>query len=241
MQEKKLRPEEIAEGAGAKVRRLFPASGTDNLDPFVLFDEFFVSPDAGFPDHPHRGFEAITYLLQGAMHHRDNLGNDGVVRPGGALRFSAGNGIVHSEMPESSETTHGIQLWVNLAGSDKKMPADYQQLDPNDIPETKVDGYRVREIAGPRSRLKVHTPLLYQDIELAPGATYAEVIPKEYAGFAYVVEGKLTVGQTTINTGEAAPVGNGEVCFETGPGARFLLVAGRPHGEPIIMHGSFVD
>src|SRR5690606_33471961 len=115
-----------------------------NLDPFVLFDEFEIQPGTGFPDHPHRGFEVITYVLEGAMHHRDNKGNDSVVSAGGVQHFSAGSGIVHSEMPEGNTTTRGIQLWVNLPRSDKAMAPMYEPIGPHQIPETKFNGYRVR-------------------------------------------------------------------------------------------------
>lgn len=241
MPTQRFRPEEMDEGAGARVRRLFPVAARHYVDPFVLFDEFFVAPQAGFPDHPHRGFEAITYLLEGNMHHRDNLGNDGVVGPGGAQRFTAGRGIVHSEMPEGGGTTHGIQIWVNLPKSQKDIEAGYQQVGDSEVPETKLDGFRVRTVVGPGSPLRTRTPMLYLDIELAPGGSHRVHVPAGFKGIAYVLSGEVRFGDGTARAGEAIPIESGEVDAETGPGGRYLLIAGRPHNEPVYQHGPYVD
>ena len=237
----KLNPEEMDEGAGARVRRLFPAAQRPYRDPFVLFDEFFVPPGGGFPNHPHRGFEAITYVLGGAMHHRDNLGNDSVVGAGGVLRFVAGSGIVHSEMPEGQDTAHGIQLWDNLAQAQKKTAASYQQVAPQEIPERKTDGCRVRTVIGPGSPVQTKTPMLYLDIELAPGSHYSTHIPEGQSGLVYVVDGEVQAGGTSASEGQALAVSAGELEIGTGPGGRYLLVAGQPYGEPVQFRGPYID
>jgi hypothetical protein len=237
----KLKPEEMDEGAGARVRRLFPAAKRPYRDPFVLFDEFFVPPGGGFPNHPHRGFEAITYVLDGAMHHRDNLGNDSVVGAGGVLRFVAGSGIVHSEMPEGQDVAHGIQLWVNLARAQKQTAASYQQVAPQEIPESKTDGCRVRTVVGPGSPVETKTQMVYLDIELAPGSKYSAHIPSGQNGLVYVVDGEVQAGETSASEGQALAIGEGDVEIGTGPGGRYLLVAGKPYNEPVQFRGPYID
>jgi redox-sensitive bicupin YhaK (pirin superfamily) len=237
----KLVAQEQAEGAGARVRRLFPIPGQNYQDPFVLMDEFFVEPGAGFPDHPHRGFEVITYVLDGAMHHRDSMGNDGVVGPGGVQRITAGRGITHSEMPEGAALAHGIQLWINLAKAEKGVDAAYQQVAPPDLPEEKFDGYRARVVVGPGSPVRLHTPVSYLDVEVAPGTSRREQVPAGHNGLIYVVNGELSADGTFARAGEALACGAGEVRIATGPGGRYLFLAGKPHGEPVLYHGTFVD
>lgn len=241
MSVEKLRPQEMDEGAGARVRRLFPVAGRPYRDPFVLFDEFFVPPGGGFPDHPHRGFEAITYVLDGAMHHRDNLGNDGIVGEGGVQRFTAGRGIVHSEMPAGKEVAHGVQLWVNLTKSSKNIEANYQQVASTQIPESKVNGCRVRTVVGPGSPVQVKTPMLYLDVELAPGSSHSARLPDGQEGMVYVVSGEVQTEGASAKAGEALSVGPGEVHVATGPGGRYLLVSGKPYGEPVQLRGPYVD
>ncbi len=237
----KLTPQSVSEGAGARIRRLFPGPERDHLDPFVLFDEFMIQPGTGFPDHPHRGFEVVTYVLEGAMHHRDDQGNDSVVSAGGLQHFSAGSGIVHSEMPTGDGTTRGIQLWLNLPRSDKGTAPAYAPINAAEIPETKLDGYRVRTVAGPGSPLSAHTPLLYLDIELAPGSEHAARVPPGFTGVLYVLRGELVSDGTPAQAGEAMLIGEGDVHVTTGPGTRYLVIAGKPLGEPIHQHGPYVD
>ncbi|MFQ5586240.1 MAG: pirin family protein, partial [Thermodesulfobacteriota bacterium] len=139
---------EMKEGNGADVKRLMPVPGFMNYDPFVLWDHFDVRPDAGFPDHPHRGFEAITYVFEGSMNHKDNLGNESTVTRGGAQRFTAGKGIVHSEMPSPEGHTRGIQLWINLPARLKTIQPAYQQVDAHDMQEQVIDKGTLRVITG---------------------------------------------------------------------------------------------
>ena len=132
---------------------------TMNFDPFVLRDHFNLDPGRGFPDHPHRGFEGITYIFQGGMNHKDNLGNESFVKPGGAQRFTAGKGILHSEMPADNETTNGIQLWVNLPKKLKQMSPSYQQINDDMFPVTKIDGGEVKKLVGLSSKKDLQAPL----------------------------------------------------------------------------------
>lgn len=232
---------EMDEGAGARVRRLFPLPGFMNFDPFVLWDHFRLGPAAGFPPHPHRGFEAITYLFRGGMRHEDNLGNRSTVGAGGAQRFTAGKGLVHSEMPAPGGETEGIQLWINLPKRLKTLAPAYQPVDAAELPELTLPNGRARLIVGPGSSVALHTPVRYVDVQLDSGS-YDDEIAAGYRGLIYVAAGALRVGEESVATGQA--------CFVTGPRSiritaetpsRFLLCVGTPHGEPIRQHGPYVD
>lgn len=233
---------DMDEGVGAHVKRLFPVAGLRHIDPFVLLDEFFVGPDAGFPDHPHRGFEAITYLFAGGMRHRDNLGNDSVVQAGGAQVFTAGRGIVHSEAPASEATAHGIQLWVNMAKIHKDLPPAYQQVDAAQLPVQDLPFGRVRTIVGPGSPIHLHTAVIYHDVELGHEGEFHIAVPAHHMGLLYAVSGKPEVAEEQISAGEAVPLTGGSVLtvYAERP-CRFICVNGQPHGEPITQNGSFVD
>lgn len=231
----------MAEGAGARIKRLFPVPQRHHHDPFVLFDEFVVAPGAGFPPHPHRGFEAITYVFAGAFRHEDNLGNATTVGAGGAQRFTAGRGLVHSEMPEGSGEAHGIQLWINLARSDKGIDPTYQQVDAEDIPERRIGGATVRMVVGAGSPVTVRTPTRFEDVRLAAGATYAVRLMPDWTRLLYVTEGIVDAGGTTVRAGQAFIGVPAETVLTGTHDARLVLVAARPHNEPILLRGSFVD
>jgi redox-sensitive bicupin YhaK (pirin superfamily) len=231
----------MAEGAGARIKRLFPVPQRHHHDPFVLFDEFFVAPGAGFPPHPHRGFEAITYVFAGAFRHEDNLGNATTVGAGGAQRFTAGRGLVHSEMPEGSGEAHGIQLWINLARSDKGIDPTYQQVDAGDIPERRIGGAIVRMVVGAGSPVTVRTPTRYEDVRLAAGATYPVRLMPDWTRLLYVTEGTVNAGETRAQAGQAFINPPADVTLTAGEDARIVLIAGRPHKEPIVLRGSFVE
>ncbi len=230
----KIKAVETAEGAGARVKRLFPTQYLQNYDPFVLLDEFFVDRDAGFPDHEHRGFEAVTYMLEGTFRHKDNLGNDIEVSVGGVQRFTAGSGIVHSEMPGKNNISHGLQLWVNLPKKLKKINPTYQQVD--NLPERKKDGLIIRIIVGENSPVELMTPVLYQDINIENKKTYDIKLPKGWRGFIYVLEGELN----DLNQGEALLIDK-NITIKTKTNSRFVFIAGNPHNEPIKQRGPFVD
>lgn len=232
----------LEEGAGARVRRLFPIPGRPSVDPFVLLDEFNVQAPAGFPLHPHRGFEGVTYMLEGSFLHRDSLGNAGRVIAGGMQRFTAGSGLAHSEMPGDPGANRGIQLWANLAKADKALHPSWQQIEPEDIPVLEEGGTRIRILAGEGSPLALRTAVTYEDIELAPGTEVRRRVPEGQRGFAYVLSGAAMLDGLATADGEARPVEAGDILLVAGDaGARAILLAGRPHGEPIRQYGPFVD
>jgi hypothetical protein len=233
----------VPEGDGVEVKRLFPLLRQRmNYDPFVLFDHFALEGGGGFPSHPHRGFEGITYLFSGSMHHQDNLGNDAIVHGGGAQCFTAGRGLVHSEMPDANSPTSGIQLWINLPKQLKTIPPAYQQLEGSAIPETQANGVTVRTIVGPGSPITVHTPTLYQDLRLSAGSVFVQPLDLRWQGIVYVVSGEINVGEQAV-AAETAILFAQQVTVEltAKSAAHVMLAAGLPHGEPIHQHGPYVD
>jgi redox-sensitive bicupin YhaK (pirin superfamily) len=229
----------VPEGDGVTVKRLMPVHGMRNFDPFVLWDHFDIS-SGGFPDHPHRGFEAITYVFAGAMKHADNLGNKGTVHTGGAQRFTAGRGIVHSEFPDGHAA--GIQLWINLPQRLKSIEADYQQLQAETIPETASDGVRIRKIVSESEAIKMHTAMEYLDISLDAGSHLERKITSKFHGFVYAVHGKIIINNLPVNNGQAACIENeASVKIFSHDGARLMWCFGLPHDEPIYQHGPYVD
>lgn len=232
----------VPEGDGVNVKRLFPLRGFMNFDPFVLWDHFNVKPGSGFPDHPHRGFEGITYMFSGSMQHTDNLGNESRVGPGGAQRFTAGKGIVHSEMPGSEGDNDGIQLWINLPKELKTLNPDYQEVLTEDIPETIFEGRSVRTIVGNGSPLTLQTPVEYEEVQLSSGMTWEKTITKGMRCIIYIVSGSLDVDGTIAQTADAVFIENSEVmCITAKKDSHFMLCAGTPHGEPIKQWGPYVD
>ncbi len=233
---------EMKEGDGVNVRRLMPIPAFRNYDPFVLWDDFTITPGHGFPDHPHRGFEAITYLYSGSIKHTDNLGNSSTVTGGGAQRFTAGKGIVHSEMPNDDEATRGIQFWINLPRRLKQVEPGYQQVDDGDFPVIEVDGGRIKILVGDESPLKIMTPVRYLDIELNDSATHVESIPSDMRGFVYVADGEVMINHQPYRSGESAFFDDeSEVEISSDQQGRVMLAYGKPHGEPIVQYGPYVD
>ena len=251
-----------SDGAGVKLRRVIGQPQLPDLDPFLLLDEFGTDkPEdyiAGFPDHPHRGFETVTYMLDGRMRHQDNHGNQGVLVPGSVQWMTAGRGLVHSEMPEQHEgRMRGFQLWLNLPGREKMTAPKYQEFGPERIPlatpahgvSVKVIAGRVADVTGPIQQPA--TDPTYLDVAIEPGATFVHRLPQEHAAFLYVFEGMLQVGTqddaTTVRTHELAVLGEGDEVRLTGVSAgadgktaRAILVAGRPLREPVAKYGPFV-
>ncbi len=189
----------VPEGDGVTVKRLMPVANLRNFDPFVLWDHFDIE-GGSFPPHPHRGFEAVTWLFTGDMRHADNLGNDDTVRAGGAQRFTAGRGIVHSEMPEGRAA--GIQLWINLPRRLKGIAPDYQQAGA--VPENRDGDARVRHIVGRKGAIRLHTDVEYLDVTLPQGASWKHDIPDGWRGIVYAVEGGLAIGGQAVAAGQAA-------------------------------------
>ncbi len=253
---------ETLEGAGFLVHRPFPTSALDHFDPFLLLDEMGpmdLGPDQakGAPDHPHRGFETVTYLLAGRMEHGDSRGNHGKLGPGDVQWMTAGSGVVHSEMPEPGFAAkggrmHGFQLWVNLPRKDKMMTPRYQEVPAAAIPVGRSSDGTVTarviagEALGARAVIDTRTPIAYLDVTLAPGAVLDQPLDQDFNGFAYVVEGAGLFGseKTPARPHELVLFNNdGRTArLEAGPGSslRALLIAGRPLGEPVARAGPFV-
>lgn len=242
-----------SDGAGVKLNRVIGRPGLPELDPFLLLDEFGSEEGAdyigGFPDHPHRGFETVTYMLDGRMRHGDNKGNVGLLGPGSVQWMTAGRGIVHSEMPEQEEgLMRGFQLWVNLPAKDKMTAPRYQDIDPEKIPDVRLDsGVRVKVIAGRLGNVRgaVDTGVTdptYLDVHLPDGVAFAHPVPDGHNAFVYVYEGAAAIGGQTLKKGELGVLSRGaEIAVTAGAAdTRLLLVAGKPLGEPVARHGPFV-
>ncbi len=246
-----------SDGAGVRLKRSIGTPSLDHLDPFLLLDQFDTENAddyiAGFPDHPHRGFETVTYMIDGRMRHQDTSGGGGVLRSGGVQWMTAGRGIVHSEMPEQEDgLMKGFQLWVNLPARDKMNPPRYQNIEPEDVPEvTRDDGAKIRVVAGSYDGVagavgEIAVEPLYLDVGLPAGARVEIPIPTGHAAFLYPFEGVLMVGADgvarPVADSEIAVLSDGETVTLAGgdDGGRGILVAGRPIGEPIARHGPFV-
>ncbi len=249
-----VRGQATSDGAGVSLVRLFPSAEMDMLDPFLLFDSFKSNnPDdyiASFPPHPHRGFQTVTYLLHGRMRHKDSAGHEGVLRSGGVQWMSAGSGVQHSEMPEQEEgLLAGFQLWVNLPAAQKMGPPRYQEFEPEQIPcEESGDGTVIRVIAGVTVcgtvgpiRDDTLDPI-YFDVTLPAGGSFHQPIPPGHNAFVKMIDGRLAVDHEELVPGSLAVLGEGEQLEADAreEGARFLLIAGRPVGEPVARSGPFV-
>jgi len=229
----------VPEGDGVTVKRLMPVAGLRNFDPFVLWDHFDIS-GGGFPDHPHRGFEAITYLFDGGMRHADNLGNEGVVFAGGAQRFTAGRGMVHSEFPNGR--AHGIQLWINLPKRLKSIAPVYQQVQADMIPEASRDGVTIRTIVGEAGAISLQTEVEYLDMRMTPDKRVERTIAEGARGLIYLLSGEISVSGYRLKTAQAAYVDEmTQLAIHSHSEARLMWCFGRPHHEPIHQHGPFVD
>ncbi len=252
---RKLRGQRTSDGAGVRMTRVIGTPQLDHFDPFLLLDEFRSDDPndyiAGFPDHPHRGFETVTYMLAGRMRHGDNQGNTGLLGPGSVQWMTAGRGIVHSELPEQEQgLMWGFQLWVNLPAKDKMTAPRYQDIPAERIPEAVLgDGVRARVIAGALGGVEgpvsaVATDPLYFDLHFAPGAAHVLDVPEGHNVFVYVYEGEAEIGPDAerVARGEIALLGPGariEVRAPAGA-ARLIVVGGRPLNEPIARYGPFV-
>lgn len=246
------------DGAGVKLVRVIGQPALQELDPFLLLDAFRSdNPDdyiAGFPSHPHRGFETVTYLLEGRMRHKDNAGNEGVIEPGGIQWMTAGKGIIHSEMPEQEDgRLEGFQLWINLPASHKMTQPAYQEYGVDKIPLETRTGASIRVITGETSlgtKGPVSQPLtepLYLDVSLEANTAFSEAIPELHNAFVYVIQGSVRLeseqGETvSVTRDQLAVLTQGtSIDLETQQqAARFLLIAGKPIGEPIARSGPFV-
>jgi len=246
-----------SDGAGVKLTRVLTQNLQMRLDPFLLLDEFGSDSAGdyikGFPDHPHRGFETVTYMLNGRMRHRDSVGNSGLLTNGGVQWMTAGRGIIHSEMPEQEHgLMRGFQLWVNLPGKNKMMAPGYQDLPSAAIPEARLgNGGTVRVIAGHFAGVtgavqRPDTEPLYLDVHAAADSTMRLPIPAGHNAFIYPYEGELTVAASArplhrqqMGILTSSPDADGVLIHAT-TASRFILVAGNPLHEPIVQHGPFV-
>ena len=250
---RRLRGLATSDGAGVSLTRIIGTQQLSYLDPFLMLDEFGSDKPgdyiAGFPSHPHRGFETVTYMLDGRMRHKDNHGNEGLMTAGSVQWMTAGRGIVHSEMPEQEEgLMRGFQLWVNLPAKDKMAQPRYQEFSADRIPEVspspgvtvKIIAGHVGEVAGPVQQPA--TDPLYLDIAIEAGASFGQVIASGHNAFAYVYEGEVSVGDDTVGKGELIVLGDGDAATFVGKvdKSRLILVAGKPIGEPVARYGPFV-
>lgn len=248
-----------SDGAGVKLTRIIGQPQLKNLDPFLMLDAFGTDQPrdyiGGFPPHPHRGFETVTYLLAGRMRHSDNQGNQGVIEPGGVQWMTAGRGIIHSEMPEQEEgLLMGFQLWVNLPAYAKMTPPSYQEYTPDEVPEEVwPNGTRIKVIAGETQRgtrgviQNNFIDPTYLDVQLPAGERLIQSLQKQQTAFIYLHEGQLQVGEAgserSLQAGQLGVLSPGE-CITIENSAkqvsRFLVVAGTPLNEPIVQRGPFV-
>ena len=253
-----------AEGDGMVIHRAFPGSSVSEIDPFLLLDEMGpleIQPGEGkgFPDHPHRGFETVTYLLEGEMEHRDSSGNHGVLRPGDVQWMTAGSGLVHSEMPGSNMIRdggrlHGFQLWINLPRSQKMIPPHYQELASSRIPVTRNAAGDVEvkvisgEALGVRGPIQSENPIVYLHFTIQPGGEHAQPILDGYTAIAYLIGGEGIFDAKTgtvkarklivfANGGDSVLLSNPE---GSGEALNLLLLAGKPLEEPVARYGPFV-
>ena len=249
-----------SDGAGVKLRRSLGSTQNLRLDPFLMLDEFGTDRAedyiAGFPSHPHRGFETVTYMLDGHMLHQDHMGNRGDLKSGDVQWMTAARGIIHSEMPQQeSGRMRGFQLWINLPAKEKMKPAAYQDIPAAKIPVITLDnGAKVKVIAGAleadgkstkgpiNGEKKISTDPLYFDVELPPNARFEHAVKKDYNAFLYVFEGDAKVGDQNVPRFSAGILSHGDrIEISAGAsGARFILLAGKPLREPIVQYGPFV-
>ncbi|HEY4542761.1 MAG TPA: pirin family protein [Noviherbaspirillum sp.] len=248
-----------SDGAGVKLRRSLGQNQAARLDPFLMLDEFGTDNPgdyiAGFPPHPHRGFETVTYMLDGHMRHEDHLGNVGELTSGGVQWMTAGRGIIHSEMPMQKEgRMRGFQLWINLPAAEKMKPAGYRDIPASEIPVVQVaEGVRVKVIAGSVTSTEgvtvagpiqgLSTEPVYLDVALEAGARFVHTLPVGHHAFVYTYEGSIAIGSEPrlLKPRSAGILSPGELVeVQAEEAARFLLLAARPLGEPVVQYGPFV-
>jgi redox-sensitive bicupin YhaK (pirin superfamily) len=245
------------EGGGFIVRRPFPTRQLDQVDPFLMLDEmgpvtYGPGQAVGAPDHPHRGFETITYILDGVVEHADSMGHTGRIEPGGVQWMTAGSGVVHSEMPgrellRDGGRMHGFQIWLNLPAALKMTPPQYQERSADQIPTaTSPDGRaHVTVIAGQalgvQASISTHTPIEYHHWRLSAEAQVSTALPAGLGAFVYVFEGTATVAGTVVQEGQVAQLTDGDtVALASAQGAQLLVLAGAPLNEPVARYGPFV-
>ena len=254
--QQKIRGMATSDGAGVRLTRVIGSQVMPMLDPFLMLDEFGSEKPGdyigGFPSHPHRGFETVTYMLDGRMRHKDNHGNEGLLTPGSVQWMSAGRGIVHSEMPEQEQgLMRGFQLWVNLPAREKMSEPKYQEFNAEEIPVVGLpDGSQIKVIAGQIGDIvgpvkQPATDPLYFDIALKAGQSFEHPLPEAHNAFVYVYEGSLNLvvdaQKHLVKTSELISLTKGDyVRFEANEDTRLIFVAGKPINEPVARYGPFV-
>ena len=253
--ERLIAGESTSDGAGVKLTRVLAQPLQRRLDPFLMLDAFGTDDPrdyiGGFPDHPHRGFETVTYMIAGRMRHRDSAGHEGLLQNGGVQWMTAGRGVIHSELPEQDDgRMEGFQLWLNLAAKDKLRAPWYCDIQSSEIPEfTTPEGVKVRVIAGRSHGIdgamqRETTEPLYLDLEMPAGAGFAQAVPASHNAFVYVYRGELQVGATHVPVQRMAIFRNDAdsdgVAIKASAATRVLLLAGKPLGEAIAQYGPFV-
>lgn len=238
--------ETVRHGTGVHSNRAFPTNAyPHHLDPFVLFEQFYIDPDQGFPMHPHRGFEIVSYMLDGGMAHEDSLGVTNTATENDAMRITAGEGIRHSEFPAGGSGCTGLQLWVNLPRDQKDTTPDYADVTAAELPTEHRDGATVTTVIGDGSPLDLITPMTYLDVTVSETWTWS--LPEGWSGFLYGVAGDGTVDGEAFAAGDVLPVVDDgttdeprAVALENAEQFRVVAISGRPHGEPIRQRGPFV-
>lgn len=243
------------DGAGVKLKRSIGQSEATRIDPFLMLDAFSSeNPEdyiAGFPPHPHRGFETVTYMIDGHMIHRDHMGNEGDLRTGGVQWMRAGRGVIHEERPQRVDgLMRGFQLWINLPAEEKMLPASYQNIEPEQVAIHQGAGYQLKVIAGEITLgdktvtgpiQNGSTESLYIDLALEEDQEIELPLPKDHNAAVYVFEGALEVAGQAVNLHQIAELARGEsLQVKALSGARLLLLAGKPIGEPVVQYGPFV-
>ena len=249
-----IEPQFVLEGAGVLLRRSIAPRASNEYDPFLLFDHFAFNdpvegPIRGFPMHPHRGIETVTYMLEGSVNHRDSLGNSGLIGAGDVQWMTSGRGILHEEMPRRSEESgviYGFQLWVNLPAAQKMTNPRYQEVTAASISSTTKDGATVRVVAGEFNGTvgpvtEIAASPLYLDVRLAPVSRFICPIPSGHTALAYVFEGAGNFSGEAVESVRMVVFSDGDqIEVESDTGVRFMLIAGMPFGEPIVPYGPFV-
>ncbi len=249
-----IEPQLVVEGAGVLLRRSVSPRASNEHDPFLLFDHFAFNnplegPLRGFPMHPHRGIETVTYILDGSVNHRDSLGNAGVIGPGDVQWMTSGRGILHEEMPRRGESgnIYGFQLWVNLPAAQKMGQPRYQEVNSSTIPTIEKDGATIRLVAGELDGIRgpvteIAASPLYLDVKLAPGSKFIYPIPSGHTALAYVFEGAGEFANEVVESVSMVVFNRDgdQLEVKSDSGVRFMLIAGAPFNEPIVPYGPFV-
>jgi redox-sensitive bicupin YhaK (pirin superfamily) len=249
-----IEPNLVIEGAGVLLRRSFGPHITNKFDPFLLFDHFAFNnpiegPIKGFPTHPHRGIETVTYMLEGTVRHRDSLGNMGTIAEGDVQWMTSGRGILHEEMPQRSANGNnlGFQLWVNLPSAQKMSQPRYQEISASTIPVIEKDGVKIRLVAGEIDGIRgpvteIAASPLYMDVELSAGSRFMVNVPSSHTALAYVFNGTGEFADQAVEAVSMVVFNNDgdQIEVKTEAGVRFMLISGEPFKEPIFPYGPFV-